>query len=214
MSERFFVVLVSVLVGDVVVLMLSYGYQHYMMQAKTPQYIIYYSTIIHLKEFAIGGAGAAIVRLIPSLKGLMHSQHPYQRQFSFRQRLVIEACITLLMAYPLYLVTAADWKDDEQVFRWYFTYGIIPPLVVVVTDILLVIQAKEMVMVGEASSSSYERWFFPVSTLFLSSDLIVLLGRISYQTYLWHVPIIVWSDAACKGGFNSCLLYTSDAADE
>ena len=58
-------------------------------------------------------------------------------------------------------------------------------------------------MVGEASSSSYERWFFPVSTLFLSSDLIVLLGRISYQTYLWHVPIIVWSDAACKGGFNS-----------
>jgi len=56
MSERFFVVLVSVLVGDVVVLMLSYGYQHYMMQAKTPQYVIYYSTIINLKEFAIGGA--------------------------------------------------------------------------------------------------------------------------------------------------------------
>ena len=144
------------------------------------------------------------MRLIPSLKGLMHSQHPYQRQFSFRQRLVIEACITLLMAYPLYLVTAADWKDDEQVFKWYFSYGIIPPIVVVVTDILLVIQAKEMVHTTTASSSSCERWFFPVSTLFLSSDLIVLLGRISYQTYLWHVPIIVWSDAACKGGgFNT-----------
>jgi len=197
MSDRFFVVLLSVLVGDVVVLMLSYSYQHYMMQAKTPHYVIYYSTIIHLKEFAIGGAGAAIVRLIPSLKGLMHSQHPYERKYSFRQRLLIEACITLLMAYPLYLVTFADWKDDEQVFKWYFRYGIIPPLVVVVTDILLVTQAKEMVDVAA------ERWFFPVSTLFLSSDLIVWLGRISYQTYLWHVPIIVWSDAACKGDFNT-----------
>ena len=191
-KSRFRKLLISLLVGDLIVVVGSWSYQLSLLKNNAPYYVLHYSTAVHLKEFAIGGAMAAAVKLTPALKGLMFSTDEYTPKFSFPMRMFFEFFILMGHVYLLVITLANIWPDQDALFHWQFSWGSVSiALVIAFTNVIQVIQSKEMV--------PGEEIYFPVSVAFFSSDILATLGKVSYQTYLWHVPLIVWTNTAYQG---------------
>ena len=112
--------LYALMVGEVVVFTASLAYQFHLMSINTPYYVLHYSTLVHLKEFALGGAMAVALKLTPTLKDVMFSSRQYVPQLGFGHRVLIEMALGLIcvfiLVYPSTLPT-------EALFHWYFSVG-------------------------------------------------------------------------------------------
>lgn len=63
-KDDFTYALYALLVGEALVFSVSSSYQYYLLSSHTPYYVLHYSTFVHLKEFALGGTMAVLLRLV------------------------------------------------------------------------------------------------------------------------------------------------------
>ena len=180
-------ILKSLLIGEIIVILSSQIFTSTLLASHTPIYVLHYSSFVHVKEFALGGITAILVKLIPSLESyaFVCDSVPYTKKLTFSSRLLIEI-ISFVIILSFLSLLLFEWSSEEKLFQWYFSYGSFMISIAINTlFVLLAIQNNEMI--------EKEKKCFFVSELFLSSKIMAFGGLISYQTYLWHLPIILWT---------------------
>ena len=179
------VVLWSLLLGEVIVIAISYSYLHYLISIGSPHYILHFSTVAHMKDFALGGLVAIYCELSPAMRGILPSEQKYVPHLSTVQRLIVE-CGILVISIHLFLIVPF-WPID---LTQYYSYGCL--LLSAETLMLMVLLA-----VAQKERLQGERMFmiFPICAFYNNS--FAMMGIVSYALYVFHLPIIVWTDTAC-----------------
>ena len=179
------VVLWSLFLGEVIVIAISYSYLHYLISIGSPHYVLHFSTVAHMKDFALGGLVAIYCELSPAMRGVLPSEQKYVPQLSMVQRLIVE-CGILVISIHLFLIVPF-WPID---LTRYYSYGCL--LLSAETLMLMVLLA-----VAQKDRLQGERMFmiFPICAFYNNS--FAMMGIVSYALYVFHLPIIVWTNTAC-----------------
>ena len=179
------VVLWSLFLGEVIVIAISYCYMHYLISIGSPHYILHFSTVAHMKDFALGGLVAIYCELLQPLRGILPSKQKYVPQLSTVQRLTLE-CGMLVASIHVFLIVPFSPID----LTWYYSYGsfVLSAETLMVLILLAVFQKERL---------QGERMFTIFPIYFFYNDLYAMLGIAAYTLYVFHLPIIVWTNTAC-----------------
>ena len=178
-------VLWSLFLGEVIVIAISYSYLHYLIRIGSPHYVLHFSTVAHMKDFALGGLVAIYCELLQPLRGILPSKQKYVPQLSTVQRLTLE-CGMLVASIHVFLIVPFSPID----LTWYYSYGsfVLSAETLMVLILLAVFQKERL---------QGERMFTIFPIYFFYNDLYAMLGIAAYTLYVFHLPIIVWTDTAC-----------------